>query len=541
MAAEKKKKSDTAKTSIVCSSCDEVSLADEALFMCTWRNCSKAGEALCKDCGKSTHKRKNHEFDPDQDHIKPVDLCLIQQKFEKGQQIIRQTFAAQNDHTAANRRVMIQSGATSVLHPCLTAVQGHADGRINWLVEDFLSADAGIGLGCMQTTLLMATETLTHTSRFMSGEIKTWKEYGYHMAKGYTTAIGTGIGAAAGSIAGARIGTLIGGPISTIIGGIIGGMSASVLATKLTKNAFEALFPGDFIIKEQTGREQMIRDSLKLFGFKDIKDIENPEIFNIEELKKQYRILAKRYHPDRNAGSTESQAHFQEIVAAYGVLCHLLEKNDKKEVVRKLTEIRAIKWKKDIQQLGKILKQKKLMYIVNICYEWNDKLTMEFISKMAKEELLQTLRNIDSDNKFKYNIQPIERSEFVNVIEQWSHDSNDWRWMNQVKSEQVKEDDMNDQKENDAVDDIEYDEIKELKDELRNNKLLDVVKICETYNEEYCLESLMGYRKNDILEVLDEINNDDSNDYKISVGKKNKFAKIVCKFAEKEPEQLLSK
>lgn len=39
-----------------------------------------------------------------------------------------------------------------------------------------------------------------------------------------------------------------------------------------------------------------------------------------EEIKRQYRILAKKYHPDGNPGSAEAERRFREAGEAYGVL-----------------------------------------------------------------------------------------------------------------------------------------------------------------------------------------------------------------------------
>lgn len=41
---------------------------------------------------------------------------------------------------------------------------------------------------------------------------------------------------------------------------------------------------------------------------------------NLKEIKKQYRVLAKKYHPDVNQGSKESEEFFKIISAAYEVL-----------------------------------------------------------------------------------------------------------------------------------------------------------------------------------------------------------------------------
>lgn len=39
-----------------------------------------------------------------------------------------------------------------------------------------------------------------------------------------------------------------------------------------------------------------------------------------EEIKKAYKTLSKKYHPDANPGNREAEAHFREISGAYAVL-----------------------------------------------------------------------------------------------------------------------------------------------------------------------------------------------------------------------------
>ena len=47
----------------------------------------------------------------------------------------------------------------------------------------------------------------------------------------------------------------------------------------------------------------------------DIKDI------NPDSLKKQYKKLAKKYHPDINRDDKEAEEKFKNISAAYQALC----------------------------------------------------------------------------------------------------------------------------------------------------------------------------------------------------------------------------
>ena len=38
------------------------------------------------------------------------------------------------------------------------------------------------------------------------------------------------------------------------------------------------------------------------------------------EIKKAYRKLAKKYHPDTNAGNAQAEERFKEVTEAYGIL-----------------------------------------------------------------------------------------------------------------------------------------------------------------------------------------------------------------------------
>lgn len=41
---------------------------------------------------------------------------------------------------------------------------------------------------------------------------------------------------------------------------------------------------------------------------------------NSKEIKSAYRLLAKKFHPDKNSGDKAAEEHFKEIQYAYGIL-----------------------------------------------------------------------------------------------------------------------------------------------------------------------------------------------------------------------------
>eukprot|EP01083_Nonionella_stella_P087155 242327_1 len=315
--------------------------------------------------------------------------------------------------------------------------------------------------------------------------------------------------------------------IGVIIDAVICGIAGGLLGAHLSRSAF------DQFDNEQIGRRQMIMDSLKLFGFSSIEDIENPQIFNAVESKKIYRTLARRYHPERNKGSDESKHKFQEINAALGVLLQLLNTKDKGYVIKRMTQIKAIKWRSDIEELRQLLVERNVMYIVNICTQLDNRVTLEKIASWRKHDILEFIKTLNEDGGNNHEISVIDRNEFADAIAGWNGtaNENDHFFRNEPNEDSCDSKDPNDNNEAETATHDATELMNDLLNDIKKHKLLDLVQICQEFDEEYCLESLLEYTKHDILEVINEINADETNDHKISVGRKNKFAKIISNFA----------
>eukprot|EP01083_Nonionella_stella_P293168 996985_1 len=81
------------------------------------------------------------------------------------------------------------------------------------------------------------------------------------------------------------------------------------------------------------------------------------------------------------------------------------------------------------------------------------------------------------------------------------------------------------------------DGLDEVRNKLRSAKVFYIVDICKEMGEDVTLSTLLELRKEDILELIDEINKDESNQYRIPVVKKNKFAKVITNYAPNDPSK----
>eukprot|EP01083_Nonionella_stella_P162414 533205_1 len=81
------------------------------------------------------------------------------------------------------------------------------------------------------------------------------------------------------------------------------------------------------------------------------------------------------------------------------------------------------------------------------------------------------------------------------------------------------------------------DSLDDLRTELRRGKVFYIVDICKEMDDDVTLSTLLELTKEDILELINEINKNESNQHHIPVLKKNKFAKIITKYAPNDPSK----
>eukprot|EP01083_Nonionella_stella_P221710 791814_1 len=194
--------SESAATFTSCTNC-EVEFATTALYICTKLNCTKFGEPYCEGCGESSHKRKNHSFNIDEEYIKKVDLNTVQQNINLGISTVNRTLEIHHAKAKTKRDINIQAASASFVttsamissnalmtSPAITSIVTlHAFG---WC--------AGLG-----TVAMAAQQVITHSYRYYKGEI-TKKELCYNIARGLAASAGTGLGSWGGMLGGATLG-----------------------------------------------------------------------------------------------------------------------------------------------------------------------------------------------------------------------------------------------------------------------------------------------------------------------------------------------
>ena len=91
-----------------------------------------------------------------------------------------------------------------------------------------------------------------------------------------------------------------------------------------------------------------------------------------EEIKKAYRGLAKKYHPDANIGNKEAEDKIKEINEAYEVLGNVEKKKHYDSIVNRFNFISVLSLTLKSLDLGKsrnlVGRQKVLLAIFIICF-----------------------------------------------------------------------------------------------------------------------------------------------------------------------------
>ena len=170
--------------------------------------------------------------------------------------------------------------------------------------------------------------------------------------------------------------------------------------------------------EEQMIRAQMIWDALDMFGYKNGYD--DILILTDKEVSKRYHKLARKYHPDKNGNSKESEAKFHEITIALGVLVSLLEAGDREVAVEKLKRFKAEEDEENTNRLINELKREKLFWIADVAKLWNEQLTLKYLSDMRRDDIMELLKELNDDKVFKHGIQVIDRNDFANIIATWN-------------------------------------------------------------------------------------------------------------------------
>jgi len=174
-----------------------------------------------------------------------------------------------------------------------------------------------------------ALDIVVHSCRFwISGDIEDWREFGWYCSRSITSASISGLAGWGGSSAGLAIGSAICPVGGTIAGAIIGGLIGSILAGTFCTKTFEKVWENP----SQKKRKKLVLEAVNWFHF-SFEDLQDPAVFNEKAINKEYRALAKRYHPDRPTGDLKkwniTQMHL-------GLLLALCDKKgtDKNEAIK---------------------------------------------------------------------------------------------------------------------------------------------------------------------------------------------------------------
>lgn len=134
------------------------------------------------------------------------------------------------------------------------------------------------------------------------------------------------------------------------------------------------------------------------------------------EIKKSYRALAWRFHPDRNSADPKATQYFQEIQAAYEVLSNPLKRKSYDNELKVKGQYSSFA-KDNVSSVEQVLKQSKDLVdfiksldrrVIN-----NDALTDFVLSLLNKDNIALMLRANDADKNAELSSNVLLASESI--------------------------------------------------------------------------------------------------------------------------------
>jgi len=319
------------------------------------------------------------------------------------------TYAMKNMNTGT-----VMGTVTDVTADVATKTVAVNMGKTMLATAKSVAPKAAIGAG-IGAAVMAGFEVVLHSYRYWNGDIETFQEYKYHLGKGLSASLGMAAGNWTGTMAGAAVGSLL-GPIGTFIGGIIGGIIGGALGSYAGRKLHGKWVSDEAVFQAQKGREEFIRDALRLFGWINTDVIKDESKFNENAIRKKYRELAKQYHPDKNGGTLQSHADFHTLNASLGCLLSLLNKKDKKSTAQQLKQVRALTHKKKLDKIKQALKKQKLLYIVDICIAFDSDMTLKALLELKKADILELIDLMNEDEGCTDRINVVKKTKFAKIV-----------------------------------------------------------------------------------------------------------------------------
>ena len=160
-----------------------------------------------------------------------------------------------------------------------------------------------------------------------------------------------------------------------------------------------------------------INDAIFIMEINKLYNKENILTLSILNLKKQYHLLARKYHPDKNNSTKESTQKFKEINTAYIFLSHILNTEEKEndDLYDMINELMDIIQKSNLNGFSEF-KETCYGYITDILkelmslYKYNPSILEDIYNILNTKyfnipnDVLDILNKTIEENLQKYNI-----------------------------------------------------------------------------------------------------------------------------------------